>query len=167
MRLTNEEIEIALKRMRRFIWSLIKRIPNGMDPEDIFQDIVLDVLCACYEKYDPSLSSLTTFIGNVARWRMREFRRSWVKLRNGLELKEELIVCESHDATNAREIIWTLSSDLPVKQRVVVRNLADGMTEEEIGKRLGITRQAVSLLLLRAIKKMRDKGDPRDDRPLT
>ena len=167
MQLSYEEISVALKRMHRFIWSLIKGYPKGTDPEDIYQDIVLEILYACCSEFDPTRSSLTTFMGNVARWKMRKFRRGWMKARQCLELKDELVVVESRSEINAHAIIWQLSEDLPVKQRVVVRNVAEGLTEEEIGNRLGIKRQAVSLLFIKAIKKMRKKGDPTDDGLLT
>lgn len=155
---TRDELDAAIAKMRRFVFKLIRKIPKGMEIEDVYQDLILHVVIVCYTKFDPSRSELTSFVGSVAKWRMAELYRVWSKEKRALEFKDELIGdVPEKVAPYARDLIWIMSKDLPAKQRIVIRNVADGLTEEEVGKRLGITRQAVSLLLRKGIATIRQQ----------
>lgn len=154
---TKDELDQAIRQMKRFIFSLIQGVPRGIEIEDVYQDLMLAITSACYSRYDSKRSKLTSFVGEVARWRMAELYRAWSKEKKTIEFREELVCTEAEVVVPyARDVIWEMSKDLPPKQRMVIRNVADGMTEEEIGKRLGITRQAVNLLLYRGIKTIRE-----------
>ena len=149
---SRDDLEAAVKKMSRFVFKQIRNIPKGVEVDDVYQDLMIQVVISCYTKFDPSLSELPSYVGNVAKWHMAELYRAWSKEKRALEFNDELIGDVPEKVVPyARDLIWIMSKDLPAKQRIVVRNVADGLTEEEIGKRLGITKQAVSLLLKKGI----------------
>mgnify|MGYP003774734207 CR=1 FL=1 len=52
---------------------------------------------------------------------------------------------------------WHIKNSLSERQKQVIKLIIEGLTEREIGARLGITQQVVNIYKWRAIKKLRKK----------
>jgi RNA polymerase sigma factor (sigma-70 family) len=64
---------------------------------------------------------------------------------------------KSFDRKFIGKLNWHIKNSLSERQKQVIKLIIEGLTEREIGARLGITQQVVNIYKWRAIKKLRDK----------
>ncbi len=158
-KLFNENIKLA-----KFFSKKVK-CPIGFDYEDWYQE-VLSCLVQTILYYDPEKGKLSTLM-----FRLVLHKRSWVISQakkhshvslNHISEKADIPVCDMVTDDNAKDpsfnienqdSINNLISRLSGKRRTICDGILAGKTLQQIGKGLGITREAVR----QAIKRMGDE----------
>jgi len=158
-KLFNENIKLA-----KFFSKKVK-CPIGFDYEDWYQE-VLSCLVQTILYYDPEKGKLSTLM-----FRLVLHKRSWVISQakkhshvslNHISEKADIPVCDMVTDDNAKDpsfnienkdSIENLVSRLSGKRRTICDGILAGKTLHQIGKGLGITREAVR----QAIKRMSDE----------
>jgi RNA polymerase sigma factor (sigma-70 family) len=157
--LFNENIKLA-----RFFSNKVK-CPIGFDDDDWYQE-VLSCLVQAVLYYDPEKGKLSTLM-----FRLVLHKRSWAigqaKKHNHVSLnyiseKADVPVCDMIEDVKAkdpsfnienRDSIDNLVNRLSGKRKTICEGILAGKTLQQIGKGLGITREAVR----QAIKRMSDE----------
>lgn len=164
----------ALEDLRRY---LLRALPNalkrhGRIPEDLVDDVVQDALLRVLDRLEDfeGRSRFTTWVVTIAvRIAMTELRRRrWrdvsldALLSDDSRLPEELDPNphsgpESRTARLAivRALAALFEAELSPRQRTAIVSELRGMPQEEIGRRLGINRNAVYKLAYDGRKKLK------------
>lgn len=158
-----EEIVEAYDRMRYCIFRQgIPLLPNWMDVEDLWQDIVLDGLIKVPQHYSPELSKLTTYVVMRGSYFIKNFRTKQSRRKVTLYPLDPGYDPEGRpqlDMTDYKQLIYRLTARMPGKHRFILRLKSGGMTDEAIGLRLGVSRQRVDQLLHKAMAAMQEAFD--------
>ena len=148
-KLFNDNIKLA-----KFFSKKVK-CPMGFDDEDWYQE-VLSCLVQTILYYDPEKGKLSTLM-----FRLVLHKRSWVINQakkhshvslNHISEKSDVPVCDMVEDTKAKDpsfnienkdSIENLVSRLSGKRKTICEGILQGKTLQQIGKGLGITREAV------------------------
>lgn len=122
--------------------------------EDVFQDAALKIICNNYlEKFDKSRSSITTWLGVIARTTaIDHLRRQRGEI---CELEHETIPVTT-DFESKVEPLCLPPDLLTERQREVVEmSFLSGMDAGEIACRLGVARETVRSIKHQALERLR------------
>lgn len=156
------------------------QLPQHLEGEDFEQDMIVRVATK-FSQYRGD-SDFNTWLNSTARNRLIDITRSQRGVRfecgepenendNGHESLALWDRCQTYrnmvaEDEDHRILFQELESKLSEKQRpVFVMYFREGRTTEEIAKKLGISRQAVSTNLGRIVKKLRAYIEQRSFRP--
>lgn len=160
-----ETLVESYERMKPLIMRNCRNIvPQGMDFEDVWQEVLLDGIENVSRLYNPELSSLDTYVTNRAYWRVMYLRRKYRTPEVGVEDMESFAgreKCEP-EFPEPRKLTAKLADMLPPSRRVLFLYKSQGMRLEDIGKRLGISKQRASQLLDSVITILRKAEGVRD-----
>jgi RNA polymerase sigma-70 factor (ECF subfamily) len=139
------------------------------DREDLFQEIRIALWRALPRfRYE---ASIRTFVFRVARNRCVTFRlalarrmarETSVEDTDATRLQKEPTVLRTVDAQQRAERLRAAVARLPVDLRRTILLRLEGLTDREIGARLGITENNTAVRLFRARNSLRGILDPRD-----
>ena len=145
-----------------------RRIPLGWDVED-FEGELLKSLCRAVQFYDPSIGAFSTYlyrcmerqqIRMVRHWHAQKRQRSRTESLGEIRSKSSIPTphegpLESATKSDLVEWLRTLIKDLPGRWQIVMKLRAEGLTLEEIGKKLKITRERARQIEFDSINRIR------------
>jgi len=158
----------CIKEYAPLVWSIVRRyVRNPSSAEDVVQETFTD-LWKSAKRYDPSLSTHTTFVGLLARRRAIDFTRKEGRRpqhepmteAEGLSLASEgpspLVSCEREDVREALR-------KLPDETRMLFTlHFEEGMTHPEIVEKTGLPLGTVKTRLRRGLIELRNLLRPTD-----
>lgn len=160
-RLTLEQVYEAYHKMK---WCIFRQgipyLPPWMDIEDLWQDILLDGLKRVPELYRPDLAELTTYVTYRGIYFLRNFRTKRSRRKISflpLSLDYEPEGEEPLNVPDYKKMLFQMSAILKPNLRIVVRCKCNGMTDDAIGIRLGVSRQRVDQLFHKAIAEIQSQ----------
>lgn len=155
-------VQAFLDRYSGLVWSLARRLtPSRADAEDAVQDIFVD-LWRSAERFDPSLSSESTFVAMVARRRLidrlnKANRRIRPAGDNALEaapgVRDEQPMNVSEEAHQAAAAFKQLGDQ---QRRVLTLAIQYGQTHTQIAEITGMPLGTVKTLIRRGLMKVRE-----------
>ncbi len=131
--------------------------------EDLVSDIFLKAM-KNYDRYDPSISSVRTWLTNIARNTLiDEYRKAGIRNHESLDADEEARPPEPSyedeypifQEDEAREVHLLLEKLSPKERELIAMLYFEKMKNEEIGQVLGINAKAVCERHRRLLVKMR------------
>jgi len=144
-----ELINTATKIVRKFAG----RFPPGVTAEDAHNDAV--TLLIEHAAKQPCLSHLFTYSYGVLRDRYgRQWRHEYAHPSQSLDSVDEADIPDERAETIKRDV-RDAADALPEKERTVILLTLDGLTQDQIAERLGVSQPYVSILVSSARKKMK------------
>lgn len=158
--MTPAQYAAAIEKWMPFIWQQSrKHCLDSEELDDYVQDVVLLAL-NLRDKYDPARARFSTFIGKCCYWvRQKRGRKIQPKCRQVVThaLTEGVAVrlgyndpdpaLDHHDAVAAAQ--WLLTP----RETAVAQMRAQGLTLQQIGDRLGLTKERIRQIELRVSQK--------------
>jgi len=155
----SEAVSACLKRYSPLVWSLAKKLWNDVAAiEDVVQEIFIDVWKSA-ARFDPSKASETTFIATIARRRVIDRRRRAGSAPVQEAIEETTVsahdpglaeVDMGDDARRAKEVLEQLKPD---HRRVILMNVVEGLTHNEIASATGLPLGTVKSHIRRGLDK--------------
>lgn len=157
-----EAVRDCLDAYGGLVWSIARRLsPTETDAEDAVQEIFLDLWTSA-ERFDPRVSSETTFVAMIARRRLIDRNRKRARRPIAGALPEELPggeltldrveLCD--EARLAREALDELD---PGQRRVLILAIEQGLTHDEIAETTGLPLGTVKTHARRGLIRLRQR----------
>jgi RNA polymerase sigma factor (sigma-70 family) len=151
------------------IWYLIQKyapyLPKGLEREDLYQSACERILVDLH-KFNPERGKLSNYLQylirhginvELKRWRWQHFGRpeNFIEGREQVSMTDtvEVLSGERDDAYDEVDIFTDLYT-LSERERMVVVFLLSGMSGEEVGERLGVSRQRIDQLKRQAMRNL-------------
>ena len=155
-------VQECLARYGGLVWSLAKRfLGNASEAEDAVQDIFVE-LWKKADRFNPLLSSESTYITMVTRRRLIDRRRKIVRRPELVSLPENIASSQPpgtkqvdmvDEASKAAAALQELK---PEQQRVLKMAVYQGLTHEEISQSTGLPLGTVKTHARRGLIKLRE-----------
>jgi len=169
--LTEDQRRMAAKNIWlvfSFVHRNKHRIPLGWDVED-FEGELFRALCRAVQRYRPEIGTFSTYLYRyMERQQIRMFRywhaikRQRTRTESLGEIRSQSSMPTPHEgplesAIKSDLVEWlrTLIKDLPGRWQIVMKLRAEGLTLEEIGKKLKITRERARQIEFDSINRIR------------
>jgi RNA polymerase sigma factor (sigma-70 family) len=155
----------CIEEYGNLIWSTARRwSANAPDAEDAVQEIFID-LWKSAGRFDPTVSSETTFVMMIARRRLIDRRRRKQVGTEPLDFSDQSGCVDRHsdpqataeleeESAIAREFLGELKED---ERRVLELSVNDGLSHQEIAKRVGMPLGSVKTNIRRGLGRLRDR----------
>ena len=155
-------VQECLKAYGGLIWSLARRmLRDSNDAEDVVQEIFVDIWKNA-EKFDPSLSSETTFVAMIARRRIIDRIRYSARRLSPDSLDDVLAEPASRNdqtlqtSIEANEAAKVLNELRPEQQQVLQLSIVHGLSHQEISDATGMPLGTVKTHARRGILQARE-----------
>jgi RNA polymerase sigma factor (sigma-70 family) len=155
-------VQECLARYAGLVWSLAKRfLGNASEAEDAVQDIFIE-LWKKADRFNPLLSSESTYITMVTRRRLIDRRRQIVRRPELVSLPENIASSQQpgtkqvdmvDEASKAAAALQELK---PEQQRVLKMAVYQGLTHEEISQHTGLPLGTVKTHARRGLIKLQE-----------
>lgn len=152
----SDQYTALLLRHKMLIWRLCRRYAKH--DADHCSDLVQEVSLMLWQRFgrlQPGAGILaeTRWVVTNTRWVLRNMHR-------GKRVKKQPLASGINDlrddSLHERDLVADLMSALPVEDRELMQMKLDGYTAAEIGKRLGLSRDAIYQRIHRIIIKLRE-----------
>jgi RNA polymerase sigma-70 factor (ECF subfamily) len=155
-------VQECLTRYGGLVWSLARRfLGNATEAEDAVQEIFVE-LWKNADRYNPSLSSESTYITMITRRRLIDRRRK-ISRRPELVQLPETVASKQTPGTNQIDMVDEASKAAaalqelrPEQQRVLKLAVYHGLTHEEISQNTGLPLGTVKTHARRGLIKLRE-----------
>lgn len=152
----------CLTRYGGLVWSLARRfLGNATEAEDAVQEIFVE-LWKNADRYNPSLSSESTYITMITRRRLIDRRRKIMRRPELVQLPET-VASKQTPGTNQIDMVDEASKAAaalqelrPEQQRVLKLAVYHGLTHEEISQNTGLPLGTVKTHARRGLIKLRE-----------
>lgn len=151
-------------RFAGLVWSLVRRagIPDAQ-AEELTHDIFVEVWRSA-GRYDPALSSESTFVGTITHrrlidYRRRQGRRAGKQAVGGEERMAERAAPSATDpglSEEARRAVLALSQLTPEQQKILRFSVCEGMSHESIARVTGLPLGTVKTHARRGLMRLRE-----------
>jgi RNA polymerase sigma factor (sigma-70 family) len=135
-----------MQRLARYFARRIHIRDNAVSREDLEQ-IAMIAMVKAWPKHNESLGAASTYLGNAARCDLQDYA---AKVLRRPQAASTLLVHEiaSHDTDPVDKIdMYRAVKNQRIRTRHIMSLVAQGYSNEEIGQQLGLTREAVRLIL--------------------
>lgn len=156
-----DAVRECIARWGGLVWSLARRFcGGGGEAEDAVQEIFLD-LWRSAERYDPAVSSETTFVAMIARRRLCDRRRKSRRAPATESLADTPTPAEAaafqrvEDSAEASIAAAALARLRPEQRLVLVLSACHGLTHEEIAATTNMPLGTVKAHARRGLLKVR------------
>ncbi len=150
----------------------------GVDPEDVFQELVLYCADLLERRFDPEKSSQVTYLINTLKFAPTHFRRRYGRevkkherclqieafLEDQLEQYEDLKdqIDEARKSKKRRDEQLRAFYQLPERTQNILKLRAEGWTYQQISTEFQITRERVRQIVNDGIRKAKEQHENRE-----
>lgn len=155
-------VEDCIDRHGGLVWSIARRLVDDQaEAEDAVQEVFIE-LWKFADRFDPAVSSESTFVAMIARRRLIDRRRKSRRapdlssLPEGLastEIDLSALIDRSDEADRAARAIEELR---PEHRDVLILSIRDGLTHDAIAHRLGLPVGTVKTHARRGLIRLRE-----------